>query len=57
MIFGLVQQELLRRGRQSSASMIYVTSYRELRSARKLVKHGLLVQQGHLLLFFLKEDA
>lgn len=53
MDFGPVAQALLARAHRSSANMVYVADYRELRAARKLVKRGVLVQQEMLPLFFL----
>lgn len=52
---GPVASELLRRGRASTAKVVYVADYREMRAARKLVKRGLLEQHGTLPLFSLTE--
>lgn len=52
---GPVESELLRRGRGSSAKLVYVGNYREMRAARKLAKRGLLEQLGMLPVFSLTE--
>ncbi len=52
---GPVASELLRRARASTAKMVYVADYREMRAARKLVKRGLLEQNGTLPVFSLTE--
>lgn len=52
---GEIQWRLLARAEGSMAGMVYVTSYQELRAARKLSARGILVQQGMLPLFFWPE--
>lgn len=54
---GPVQQSLIDRGRRSTARLVYVTEYREMRAARKLVKRGVLIQHGMLPLFLLTEGS
>jgi hypothetical protein len=43
---GPVQQEILRRARDSKMSMVYVKDYREMRAARALVQRGVLAYMG-----------
>lgn len=53
---GPVEAELLSRARESSAGLVYIGNYREMRSARKLVKRGLLAQVGTLPVFSLRKE-
>lgn len=54
--FGPVSVELLRRCHESSANMVAVKDYREMRAARKLARRGFLVQFGTLPFFTLPEE-
>lgn len=52
---GPVQQRLIDRATASTAGMVAVKDYQEMRAARKLVKRGTFVQFGTMPFFFLKE--
>jgi hypothetical protein len=50
---GPIQRALIERAKSSKLDLLYITEYREMRAARKLVKRGVLIQQGALPLFWL----
>lgn len=52
---GPVAAALLERAHGSSAGMVMIKNYREMRAARKLVKRGVFVQYGLMPFFFLPE--
>lgn len=53
---GPVATQLLDRASQSTAGMVAIKDYREMRSARKLARRGVLVQYGMMPFFFLSPN-